>query len=409
MATRTSLCRMDKSGYRKDAKTGWVTGPVFTTRPGAYPYQRADGSTVIELRPEDEVFKPESLASFENKPVTNSHPPVLLNSKNTKQYQVGNLFGPHKRADDGEHAETWIQITDDTAIADVDAGKEQVSLGYECDIEEKPGVHPKYGRYDAIQRNIRGNHLAIEWRGRMGPGARIRKDGEAAPGESVSRFDAWEVDDDPPPNDSPTLPDPAPTTPKKDSQEGVQRPMATYRIDNQDHEVSDLVKLALEHKERHDAKALSEAEQKAKDAEDEAKKAKDAAAKVKTDADAEIGELKAKLDTATETITSLQAVDLDARLDSLQSLRDKALPILGKDYVFKGKSEGQIKLDAVQKAYPAFKADSIPEAQRPAYIDARFDAATEAQVSSGGADPVLAAYDRAAAPRNDADYWNEPA
>jgi hypothetical protein len=53
-------------------------------------------------------------------------------------------------------------------------GKRELSLGYKVDLEETPGVWNGQ-EYDAIQRNIRVNHLAIVPRGRAG-NARLNLD-----------------------------------------------------------------------------------------------------------------------------------------------------------------------------------------------------------------------------------------
>ena len=58
----------------------------------------------------------------------------------------------------------------------MERGKLEISCGYTCDTEEKPGTHPIWGDYDAIQRNILGNHVAIVDQGRAGT-AKVRMDG----------------------------------------------------------------------------------------------------------------------------------------------------------------------------------------------------------------------------------------
>lgn len=42
-------------------------------------------------RAEDEVFSAAALASFEGKPVTNDHPPVLLDPETVGQYERGHV------------------------------------------------------------------------------------------------------------------------------------------------------------------------------------------------------------------------------------------------------------------------------------------------------------------------------
>src|SRR5690606_27126345 len=76
-------------------------------------------------------------------------------------------------------------ITHADTIADIDKGKRELSCGYSCDLEHVPGewIDPRTGvahRYDAIQRNIRGNHVAVVSKGRAGPEARVRLDSAEA-------------------------------------------------------------------------------------------------------------------------------------------------------------------------------------------------------------------------------------
>jgi hypothetical protein len=49
----------------------------------------------------------------------------------------------------------------------IDSGKKELSLGYTAVYEPQAGIH-KGEKYDFIQRELRGNHLALVSRGRMG-------------------------------------------------------------------------------------------------------------------------------------------------------------------------------------------------------------------------------------------------
>jgi len=146
---------------------------ALLTRTGVFTYRNRDGSERREYRPDEEVNNPASLASFEAVPVTDDHPPVMLTSKNAREYARGvSMPGIHM---DGDHMVGELVIWDDALIAKMDRGKIQVSNGYSCDLEMTPGVSPSGEKYDAIQRNIRGNHVAIVDTGRAGT-ARVRMD-----------------------------------------------------------------------------------------------------------------------------------------------------------------------------------------------------------------------------------------
>ena len=127
----------------------------------------ADGLLQIE-RGADEVFKEDTLASFEGKPVTIDHPDTFVNPENWKELAVGVTQNVRRGAgieDDLLLAD--LLVTDQQAIEAVRAGLREVSCGYEADYEQ---VAPGKGR----QLNIVGNHVALVERGRAGPRCSIQ-------------------------------------------------------------------------------------------------------------------------------------------------------------------------------------------------------------------------------------------
>ena len=162
------------SGQRRSKLyNGWLRVDGFLTRSGVFTYLNPNGTFRKEYRPPDEVFNADSLATFALVPVTNDHPPELLTAENTQKYAVGTV-GENVRQD-GDHIAASVQITDATAVADVEAGKRELSCGYHCDLDETPGEIDGI-RYDVVQRRIRGNHVAIVQRARAGQQARLRLD-----------------------------------------------------------------------------------------------------------------------------------------------------------------------------------------------------------------------------------------
>lgn len=147
------------------------------SRVGIQEYQRADGSVSRELRLPEEVFHPDSIASFAQLPVTNRHPPGMLTAKNAKKYTVGSV-GENVRQD-GDYVAAPLLIVDEDAIGAVERGRTQLSCGYSCELDttQDEALTAQWGKYDAIMRNIRGNHVALVDVGRAGPGASIRLDG----------------------------------------------------------------------------------------------------------------------------------------------------------------------------------------------------------------------------------------
>lgn len=167
--------RYDRSalGKPKALDNGWLRADAYIARTGLLEYHRADGSKFIEYRPADE-HTPEALATFDAVPLTNDHPPSgLLDAENTKLYQVGTVLSPTV---DGERVRAGILITDAATIKAIKGGKAELSCGYMCDLDETPGTTPDGQHYDAVQRNVRGNHVAVVGAGRAGPEIRLRID-----------------------------------------------------------------------------------------------------------------------------------------------------------------------------------------------------------------------------------------
>lgn len=134
------------------------------------PVEGGPGGLVTIERNPDEVFRQETLASFEGKPVTLSHPDDFVNPSNWRQLSVGITQNVRRGADvESDLMLADLLITDAAAIAlvrsDNDPNSErlrQVSCGYDADYEQ---LAPGRGR----QTNIVGNHVALVERGRCGP------------------------------------------------------------------------------------------------------------------------------------------------------------------------------------------------------------------------------------------------
>jgi len=152
---------------------GYLTGKAAVTNVGIFPYNLPGGGVRLELRLPEEVFKPESLETLKLKPMVNDHPKVKVTAANAKQFAIGSV---------GEsiHTDPYrvyanVIITDQATIQEIKNGKIALSCGYDADLEYLPGVWMGQ-KYDAIQRNIRYNHLALVKRGRAGDDATLRLD-----------------------------------------------------------------------------------------------------------------------------------------------------------------------------------------------------------------------------------------
>lgn len=145
ICTDAILARTGKQTYRKNE--------IF---------KDSDDETEIEVdRTEDEVFSPQTLASFENKPVTVEHPDEDVNVHNYKEYAVGFVRDVHRGVVNGQPVILGnLVITDEKTIQEIENGEHtDLSCGYDCDIADEP---------NPCQRNIRGNHVALCECGRAG-------------------------------------------------------------------------------------------------------------------------------------------------------------------------------------------------------------------------------------------------
>jgi len=155
--------RIDADGFLHDTP---IVGRV-----GIQEYRRADGSIQRELRLPEEVFHPDALASAKGKPISVDHADGKVTKKNAHRVTIGTMLDALKQ--DGDNVRADIVIHSPDSIGD----RRQLSLGYTAKLDETPGDHPVYGRYDSIQRDITVNHLSVVKSARAGPVARLNLDG----------------------------------------------------------------------------------------------------------------------------------------------------------------------------------------------------------------------------------------
>lgn len=154
-----------------------VTGKAART--GVYQYlaselgltDRTPNAVVNVYRPHDEVFNADSLASYSDVDVTNEHPSEMVTSKTYKNVAVGHVVKATQSPEGFVDVE--MVIKDATAIADIEAGKSQLSPGYTAVYVEEKGASPEGESYEFKQTGIDVNHVAIVKRGRGGAQVRI--------------------------------------------------------------------------------------------------------------------------------------------------------------------------------------------------------------------------------------------
>jgi len=167
MVTRYDFIEMKASVSNE----GWIRDRPVITRSGIFEYRSIDGKVTREYRPDQEVFEDASLRTLNGIPITDGHNGIITAS-NSKGI-IGTVLSPGIKQDNS--------IVADIIIHDANKlGKRRdLSLGYECDVDDTPGVTENGERYDAIQKNIKYNHLAVVVSGRAG-NAKLRLDSTSA-------------------------------------------------------------------------------------------------------------------------------------------------------------------------------------------------------------------------------------
>lgn len=302
--------------------SGGARVPLFVARSGVQVYRGPDGREVREYRPDSEVFAPESLATLTGAPVTIGHR-GLVSPKNWRSVAHGAVTGAPERVEESgvPFVSAHADLTSEESIAKADSGElAEVSAGYTCDVDETPGIAPDGERYDRIQRSIRFNHIALGPVGfaRAGRSARLRLDGNESEDRTMIKIgtESFDVSTD----------------------EG--RAACQTRIDGL-------------------ASALTAANAATGEA-----AAKLAAAEAKADAE------RARADAATVRADAAEK-SVAERADSVIAFRSDMRSVLGDSYDFAGKSDRQVRLDAIAAVEPTAKPrEDASDDYVAAYLDA---------------------------------------
>ncbi|WP_439634965.1 DUF2213 domain-containing protein [Oceanicaulis sp.] len=366
----TALYDAVSVGEARRTRDGYLVADVRMARTGIYEYagfEMGDSSreTVRVYRPPEEVFDQAAMGSFAHRPVTNDHPPQQVTADNWKTFAIGQIGGEVAR--DGDFVRVPMIVMDAAGISAFEGGKRELSAGYVCDLDWTPGTAPDGSAYDAIQRNIRGNHLALVDRGRAGSACRI------GDGRTPTRSEAQ--------------PSPAPANQEEGGQDMADNNRSVV-VDGISIPVSDQAAQAVGKLQNQLSDAQKSIE--TKDGEIDALKAghaKEIEAK-----DAKIKEL--------EAVATVEA--LDAAVAERTALLDEAKPFLADGYKPEGKSNGDIRKDALIGA--GVLTDETAKAKSDEYITAAFDT----MVSSGQrSDPIQRVVDNTPARSGDGSAYDK--
>lgn len=337
----TKVTRTPQGGLRLDAAI---------TRVGVLTYTDTNGKTWREYKPEEEVFRPDSLATLDGAPVTELHPEKLVDGATWKTVSVGHLVGAPRR--DGAFVVAPIAVQDAGTAGRVEARElHDVSAGYTCRVDWTAGVTPDGEPYDAVQRDIVYNHAALgpEGWGRAGTEVSLRMDGAACQVRDVAP--------------------------------GKAGTMKKIKIKGREFKL---------------------------DADDEIAKAQDAVGELEAAQESELGAVKDALMEALKKVASLEAriaveeaaeakpvtEDMvpDEVADALASkrlaLRQRAAKVLGADVKLDGLKAHEIHKLVVAKALPSVKLDSLDAK----VVEGMFVAATDGASDTKRADSLRNAH-----------------
>jgi hypothetical protein len=162
--------RLSIDGTNKTA-TGYLTVSAKVAKAGNVQMYlgtevgKPEMAQVRVYRPRDEVMN--ARPSFAHRPVTLGHPSKAVTADNWKDVARG--WTGDEVAIDGDIIRVPMLLADAEAIRAVEGGTRQLSMGYDCTLDWTPGTSPTGEAYDAVQRGIRGNHVAIVDAARGGP------------------------------------------------------------------------------------------------------------------------------------------------------------------------------------------------------------------------------------------------
>ena len=333
-------------------------------------YVKSDGSEEMEAKLPEEILSDATVSSANSKPVTDGHH-GLVTKDNSHDLLKG--FTASNGHVEGNMLYNDITITDPNLISQIKSGdKRELSIGFETQMDPTSGTY-NGTKYDAVQRNIRINHVAVVPKGRAGH--EVRLIGDSA--EAVEQVEPSE-------------------------EKGNQMETRVVRADGQNITVAadDVEKIT-----KLDADNSAKAKQIA-DLDAQIKKLQSEKAQLQGDADAsakKADEVQAKADSLEADNKKLQeefdkykADGVDKKLE----LIDKVKSFVGDEYDYHGKSDRDMKIDAVK----AIKGDSVDFTDKSdTYVQAAFDmlekpkkvsgyAGPEPEAKGDSADPIAKAY-----------------
>lgn len=334
-------------------------------------YVKSDGSEEMEAKLPEEILSDSTVSSANSKPVTDGHH-GLVTKDNSHDLMKG--FTASNGHVEGNMLYNDITITDPNLISQIKNGsKRELSIGFETQMDPTSGTY-NGTRYDAVQRNIRINHVAVVPKGRAGH--EVRLIGDSA--EAVDQIEPSE-------------------------EKGNQMETRVVRADGQNitvaaDDVDKITKLDADNSAK--AKQIADLNAKIKDLQDEKAKIEgnaDESAKKADAAEAKVASLEDDKKKLQKQVDSLKGDAFDKRLELIDQVKD----FVGDSaYDYHGKSDRDMKIDAVKTV----RGDAIDfKDKSDEFVDAAFQllekpkqvsgyAGPEPETKSDSADPIAKAY-----------------
>ena len=120
----------------------------------------------------EELFNPKTIQSFEQVDATVTHPPGnSVNAATWSEFSVGTVSAVRQ---EGEYLVADLVIKDQTLIQQIQNNQQiELSLGYTAELFFCSGISPDGCSYQAVFKQIVGDHVALVANGRCGADCRI--------------------------------------------------------------------------------------------------------------------------------------------------------------------------------------------------------------------------------------------
>lgn len=296
-------------------------------------YADRDPNDVIRVYRSEQTLA-ESVDKWYGSPLSNEHPPKgeFFDLKNTPKFQKGSIVGQPRMV--GPILQADVLVTDSATIADIEAGKEELSNGYYSAYDFTPGTSPSGEAYDCEQLNLKPNHVALVAAGRCGAICKVSDSADPTPKEA---------------------------------------PMGTVTVNGVTYECSEQL-----------AQVIAQLQGTIETLTAQTAGASDAQAAAVAEVTQVAEEAQAKVEELSQALEEATSPDaMDAAVEERTEVLDHARQLIP-NFDHKGKSNAQIRREVVQAKFPDLPVKNLDSAD---YVRARFDGLIPA--AAGKKSPAL--------------------